>query len=141
LARDDSLFRSGVWEPVPDNQQLRDIAAFAGAPVADGKTVRALRLSARGCKGVLELAQARLSKPGLFHDAKCGLAFANGFVMLEGKRAVQRDASPEHRARLAYSFTYTPEAPSPRWKSFLESLWEGDDDRAEKVAALQEFVG
>jgi P4 family phage/plasmid primase-like protien len=135
------VFRPGVWEPVPVNQQPRDIAAFAGSPVADGKTVRALRLSARGCKGVLELAQARLSKPGFFDDAKCGLAFANGFVALEGNRVVQRDGAPEHRARFAYPFTYILESSIPRWTSFLESLWEGDDDSADKVASLQEFVG
>jgi P4 family phage/plasmid primase-like protien len=135
------VFGSCVWEAVPVNQQLHNIAAFAGAPVADGKTVRPLRLSARGCKGVLELAQARLAKPGFFDDAKRGLAFANGFVTLEGNRAVQCDASPEHRARFAYAFAYTRDPSIPMWTSFLESLWEGDDDRAEKVAALQEFVG
>ncbi len=135
------VFRTGVWEPLPPEHQIAAVAAFAGAPVADGKTMRPLRLSSRACKGVLELAQARLAKPRFFDDAAPGLAFANGFVALDGTRVALRAASPEDRARFAYPFSYAETSSIPMWTSFLESLWEGDDDRADKAAALQEFVG
>lgn len=134
-------FKDGVWLPLDELKQLAVITSFAGTPVGIGEDAAPLRMSERSCKGALRLAEAKRSRPGFFADAPRGLAFANGFLRLDGNRAALVDHEPAHRARFRYPFAFDRAAACPGWRAFLTEVWQGDDDGPEKAAVLQEFLG
>jgi P4 family phage/plasmid primase-like protien len=134
-------YEDGVWRPLPRSTQIASIMRFSGAPVAKKDGPVPLRLTENACNGVLALAEAQAADEGFFEVARRGLAFANGFLAVDGTATRLLSASPDHRARFAYPFAFHPEAEHPRWDAFLDTLWDGDDDHGEKRAVLQEFVG
>jgi P4 family phage/plasmid primase-like protien len=134
-------YRDGVWHPVDELRQLAAITLFAGAPVGTGPDAAPLRMSSNSCQGALRLAEAKRSRPDFFTEAPRGLAFANGFLGLDGDRVALLAHDPAHRARFRYAFVFDRAAACPRWLSFLAELWQGDIDAPEKAAVLQEFIG
>jgi P4 family phage/plasmid primase-like protien len=134
-------YRGGWWRPVSDAKQIAAITTFAGALVGAGEDRRVLSLRHDACVGALKLSQALTARPGFFAGAPSGLAFQDGFLVLDGAKAKLVPHDEDHRARFAYRFAYDPGAPCPVWERYLATVWLGDDDAAEKGKALQEFVG
>jgi putative DNA primase/helicase len=143
---------AGIYRAVREADAFRAVAAYAGAPI--GKKTLSLSESAVG--GAVKMArQFASSLGGYFNAAPEGIAFANGFVVLEGGRAVLRPHSPDHRAQFALPFAYDPAAPAPRWHRYLAEVFtypneehaEPDDrallaeDREARIRLLQEHAG
>jgi putative DNA primase/helicase len=145
----------GIWERIPMAKVCSVAASFAGCPVGYGKDPRALSVSLGAAEGAAKLARYRLEaelapRPdgtvaGFFDSAAPGVAFRNGFVSVEGGRVVVREHSPDHRARHAHPFDYTPWSASatPLLTEFLDELFAdcSEDERAARIALLQEFSG
>lgn len=134
-------FNGRHWKVLSNAKQLGAISGFAGTPVGTGTNPTPLWLSKQMCDGALKIARARVTDEEFFEGAPKGVGFQNGFVVVEPTGPSLRQHAPSNRNRWAYSFDYDPSAACPRWMDFLESVWEGDADRAEKIAAAQEFIG
>lgn len=134
-------FNGRFWKSLPDAKQLGAISSFAGSPVGTGPNPSPLKLSAQMCEGALKIARALLMQEDFFEGAPKGCGFQNGFVVVDASGPSLRPHVPANRNRWTYRFDFDPAAASPRWQDFLDTVWEGDADRAEKVAAAQEFLG
>lgn len=134
-------FNGRHWKELSQAKQLGAISSFAGAPVGSGTTSKPLWLTKQMCDGALKIARARITEEDFFQDAPKGLGFQNGFVVVEPTGPSLRQHAASNRNRFAYPFDFDPAAACPQWIDFLETVWEGDADRAEKSAAAQEFVG
>ena len=134
-------FNGRFWKTLPDAKQLGAISGFAGAPVGLGPNPSPLKLSAQMCEGALKIARARLTQEDFFEGAPKGCGFQNGFVVVEASGPKLEPHGPANRNRWAYPFDFDPASACPRWTDFLETVWEGDVDRADKIAATQEFIG
>jgi P4 family phage/plasmid primase-like protien len=134
-------YSKGIWKVLPDHRQRAALGAFAGAKVRQGGQLVPLTLADREIRGALAHFQDLITQPSFFADAPRGLCFANGFVRLDGNRLVLEGHSPDYRARYAYGFSFEPATPFPQWQAYIDSVWEPDEDRAEKAMLLQEFVG
>jgi P4 family phage/plasmid primase-like protien len=146
---------AGVYRRVPDHDARRAAAAYAGVMVHDGKRAKPLRLSAGAVKGAVTLAGSFAAVEGFFDDAPVGIAFRNGFVVVERGVATLLAHGPERRAQHVLPFDYAPDAPAERWRRYLEEVFAlpgeaalSDEqralvaaDRADRIALLQEFVG
>lgn len=134
-------FNGRLWRTLSDAKQLGAISGFAGTPVGTGPSPSPLKLSAQMCEGALKIARALLIQEDFFENAPRGCGFQNGFVTVDAAGPVVQPHAPTNRNRWAYPFDFDRQAPCTRWADFLETVWEGDADRAEKIAAAQEFVG
>jgi P4 family phage/plasmid primase-like protien len=134
-------FNGRHWKELSDAKQLGAISSFAGSPVGTGTDAKPLWLSKQMCEGALKIARARITEEHFFAGASRGLGFQNGFVIVQPTGPNLHPHTPSNRNRWAYPFEFDVAASCARWQEFLETVWEGDADRAEKIAAAQEFVG
>lgn len=134
-------FNGKFWRALSDARQLGAISGFAGTPVGTGPNPAPLKVSAQMCEGALKIARALLIQEDFFESAARGCGFQNGFVAVDASGPKLEPHTPDNRNRWAYPFDFDPAAACPRWTDFLATVWEGDADRDEKIAAAQEFVG
>ncbi|MGD0679665.1 MAG: phage/plasmid primase, P4 family [Polyangiaceae bacterium] len=134
---------SGRWEPVTDAQQSRVLQRFAGSPIHNPVTQqsRALKIKASDVTGARKLAADRASDPGFFSTAPSGLMFANGFVEVRADGIRLRDHSHENRARFGYDFDYSSGSRPERFLKYLADVFRDDEDQAQKLDFVQEFLG
>ena len=129
----------GIWISLERSEVSRTIQEFSGVHVeTDGSP---LHLRAGDISGAMSVAHDRVTRPDFFADAPSGIAFADAFVRVSGEGfAVERNA-PEQRARYAYPFAWADTRASRPWLEFLAALFDGDDDREERIALMAEFFG
>ncbi len=132
---------TGLWIAVPEDVISRHVQDLAGSNVATEKGSRDLKVSAKMVRGARELAAGRACRRGFFDEAQAGFAFANGFVRVDAAGIHIGPHSPNHRARASYPFAFDPKARAPRFEQFLDEVFAGDADAAEKKMLLQEFTG
>lgn len=144
----------GTWEQVPAHVVRNHVAAFAGAP-CDVGDAGMIMIKANTARGVEEVLRDRLlSEPGrvAFAGAPPGMAFSNGFLVVQGGEASLRAHGPMNLARHRYEFSYRPyvagaavaDGGAPMLEKFLGELFADVADateRAARVALLQEFAG
>lgn len=128
----------GIWRVVPSAVQSRIVHGFAHAPAGD--KAKPLNIRVHDVAGALQIAQQSTSIDGFFDAAPAGIAFANGFVSVDGHGARLTPHSLEHRCRYAMPFAYE-ERTSERWDGFLQALFRDDVDRDAKIDCLGEFFG
>jgi putative DNA primase/helicase len=116
------------------------LGQFAGATIASSGDQ--LRLRARDIRGALSHFEDLVAEPEFFAEGPKGIVFANGFLRLrEDGTLVLEPHSQDHRARFAFRFDFDRQATCPRWTDYLRTVWLGEGDTDDRIAALQEFVG
>ena len=128
-----------VFETLAPAHLSRIAQSFAGCEIKGTK--KALRLSAGAISGTIRLAEDQLCRPGFFMEAPQGVVFAESFVEVRASGIVQHEHSPAHRARFAYSFGFQPNPNPACFLDVLEQVFAPDEDSAQKIGLLQEFVG
>jgi putative DNA primase/helicase len=130
----------GVWEAVDKARLSRIVQSFAGVPVGGGAP---LKIRASDVTGAIRLAGDQAAQLGFFDDTPSGVAFANAYVRVDADAISLCEHSPEHRARFAYAFAFVAGAVPEMLLNFFEQIWrdDGEDERASKVALIQEYVG
>lgn len=141
----------GIWEMLAGPVVRTTIATFAGAPVVwetpGGKRKEEqLKIGASTVKGTEQIMKDRLragADPIVFADAPPGVVFADGFATVRGGVVTLHPHSPSHRARHGFPFPYVAEAPTPMLDEFFEGIFQdcSEDERADRIALIQEFVG
>ena len=73
---------------------------------------------------------------------KTFLSFENGLLdlnaLLEGAEVILRPATAAWLSTVTLPYKFDPKAQCPRWKTFLEQIFEGDEER---ICLLQEWFG
>ena len=130
---------SGLWRVVTDAEQSIVVQAFAGVEVGTNK--KRLKVNASDVAGTIKLAGHRAQRPGFFAEGPRGIGFTDGFAIVTANGVELRPLSPEFRCRHGYDFAFTGAARPKRCLQFFDEVWRDDDDRAQKIALVQEFGG
>lgn len=131
--------QSHVFEVAAPAYLSRIAQSFAGCEVKGSKSP--LRLSAGAVSGSIKLAEDLLCSPGFFVDAPAGIVFSTSFVEVGASGIAEHEHSPAHRARFAYLFAFQGNPKPVRFLDFLAQVFAPDEDAAQKIGLLQEFVG
>ena len=129
---------TGLWEEITRDEQARIIAGYAGTSV--GFKDATLKIQDRDKNGAINYAAHMVGTPFFFSGAPPGIAFTNGFVSVD-EEITFVDHAPGNRAAVGLPFPYDPAATAPRWQRFLRECFKPDEDREDKIAFLQEFIG
>lgn len=130
----------GVWSARPEDAVWKSLEALEGALVTSKKNL--FRLSERQGSSVYKASRLHTLDEKFFDSDTPGICFKNGFVSLEPDAPIElRPHSPGNRAIFAVDEAWTPGAPCPAWLQVLDNVFRDDDDKASKIAMLQEFVG
>jgi len=138
---------TGVWGVVPAYEVRNTVAGFAGAPLLAGDD-GVLHVGASTTRGVEQVLRDRLlSEPGrvVFSAAPAGMAFSNGFLVVQGGATALREHGPMNLARHRYEFAYRPYklGAAPRLEKFLGEIFANvdEEERAARIGLFQEFLG
>ncbi|CAJ0776287.1 DNA primase family protein [Ralstonia chuxiongensis] len=123
-------YRAGAWEQLDKVAEVdQKLLEFLGN-AATSQFVKQLSelLVMRQAKATDEFA------PDLHH-----LCLLNGTLNLNSFELEPH--SPKHRLRTRLNIAWQPEALAPKWMAYLDSIFQPDPDKAEKIAFLQEWMG
>ena len=130
---------TGTWKPIERAKLASLVQGWDRHPVLS--TGKGFKADYGPISGGIKCAYDRVEEKSFFADAPQGLPFANGFVRVKDGQIVLSRHAADDRALHAYPFNYEPSGEPVEWLRALSELWEGDEDQAEKVAYLQEFMG
>lgn len=139
-------FEKGAYE----GPLARKVHAFDGRPILDPETyepTQEMKVSANYTKGVLDTicqqSQENEWPHPFFETAEKGVAFSDCFVyadLASGKmKAVDHD--PAHAQRVGLDFPFDRDAESPLFDRYLNSVFKGEDDEANKRLLVQQILG
>jgi P4 family phage/plasmid primase-like protien len=134
---------SGTWAQRPDSDVWRTLGELDGGIVGLGRKRHVFRRSAHQTTSVTKGIKWDVDTPEFFDRSTPGIAFSNGFVNLKSADASLELAahSPDNRATFAVPCDWDPHATCPSWLEVLNNVFEPDDDKDQKIDALQEFLG
>lgn len=137
----------GIWRIMPKATLRGVVSAWAGTPIyavtKDGEEKpKPLRIN--NTKAYVDELEAVCAREGCgdgtFDRAVAGVAFANGFLRVEGEHGRLVPLSADHLCRAGYAFDYAPVAAAPpMFASYLNSLW--DVDQEARLELVQEWLG
>ena len=135
---------SGIWTRVEMPTIITIAQLCDGILAADEKKAKRVAIGWNRANNIARSIHHLhdLQAPNYFDSPAPGVAFTNGFCTVDSLAVELEEHSPEHRATVAYDFDLDEEAEPPeKWLAFLDSLWEDDEDKHNKVKVLQEFIG
>lgn len=141
----------GIWREVLEQRLTTYVTAlFHDAPImGDGsKAPKSKMLAASDVRAVVDLVLSMSRQDGFFEGADRGIGFADWFAKVHrpaGGASYQLSLEPhshEHRIRHGFDFPYPHSAPSPeRYVRFLDETFAGCSDAADRIAALEGYLG
>lgn len=148
----------GIWGMVAGPRIRTLIATFAGCPIGMGRprkrkdgseaNPRHVLLSAAAIAGTQKIMMDQLEADErrvtfALRNGPHGVAFSNGFVLVQGGNITIEPHAPEHRARHVFPFAFDRGAACPLLDAFLLDLFRDVDkfERDLRIALLQEYAG
>tara|TARA_Y100000034_G_scaffold118864_1_gene160017 strand:+ start:2537 stop:5305 length:2769 start_codon:yes stop_codon:yes gene_type:complete len=134
---------SGVW--VEDgldgtSNLFAAVSTYGGHLVATANGVKELKMGNQFINCAIKNIGAKTHNPRFFDNRPEGVACKNGFLEPSGN-IVPLDKKHRVRGEDVFPLHYSAGASCKRWLQFLEEIFEGDDDKTEKIDLVQEFVG
>jgi P4 family phage/plasmid primase-like protien len=135
---------TGTWVELPEHRLENHVATYAGTPIA-GPRPAAQRINRGDQTGVSAMVASaiRAVSPDPL-PTSVGVAFGDGMLLPDGsfRPYVPGDyVLAEHVLPVHYlDDNATPPRPA-RWLKFLEEVYAGEADIAERIAVVQEFLG
>ena len=133
--------RRGIFRHIEPAELSRIVQSFAGAMVKAKPKPKPLRLRKTDVRGASDLAADQIAESDFFCSARRGVAFADRFVEVTGRRLAHHEHAPENRARFAYDFGFVDNAQPRRLLEFFGEVFRDDTDAQAKAALLQEYAG
>jgi len=140
------LYDSGIWHKVERDSLLSAIQAFNGLTWLVDEKVKTVKLSHAKVMGIYNslLLCRELLDDSFFDEIPNGVCFEDCFLSIQdGKLAVLKH-SPDHKAtmKINQNLPKDPQRVVPTsFLSFLDELFRGDPDAAEKVVLIRQFIG
>ena len=121
----------GVWVAKNSDETTGDVVSTFGEQIN----------STHKAQAVTRMVRFLSADPRFFVDKPQGVAFLDKFVRVTKHGIVVEEYTPEHKVRHRLGFDYDADATCPQFDEFMGSLFEGDEDAAEKIACLFGYVG
>ncbi len=122
----------GVWRRADDRETKQSIHAVAGNN----------ELTANIVGSILDLVKTEAHRSGHRFDQTLGnINCANGELAYQSGTWVLQPHDREHYRTAMIPIAYDPTAQAPRFCSFLEQIFAGDSDKANKIMVVQEALG
>jgi P4 family phage/plasmid primase-like protien len=100
-----------------------------------------LRLSQDRIVAIHRRIAEALTEPRFFDGAAEGMAFADGFVVLDHGRLVLRQHSPDHRARAWVQIDWLGSSQPPvAWLRYLDEVFASAADKHDRIRLVGEFM-
>ena len=133
----------GIWRSIEDNEINDIVRTFDGAEVAANRDGKPLRIRAADINGVNWCARDQVRRDNFFADAPGGIAFRNGFVKLSGGKLELEPHQAENTARRRVEADFVRDPKTPVLDEFFADIFAdaSEEDRADRIALLQEFAG
>jgi len=137
----------GTWEILPRELLRNVIDTFDGEQIQTGvdrngePRTMPLKVGHRLCVNVANRICDRKYHKGFFDTAKPGLTFNNCFVSVDKDGLKAQEFSPSQRATARLDFDYIHGLEPKRFIEMLNSCFQHDQDAADKVRLLQQFIG
>jgi P4 family phage/plasmid primase-like protien len=128
---------TGLWRAFDEEELYQSVSCYAGQRA--GK--RTIRLAHGQIHGVMSAAKMLAGRAGFFGEAPPGVAFTNGVLTATPAGTAFVPHDPDNRLNVGLPYAYNTEATCPRWRTYLADVFENDEDGAQKIDALQEFLG
>lgn len=134
----------GVWvkaDKAIAKRAVLDLRHFVEWQKADG-TSRPARLTTAKVDAVYRMMVLEAQDDEFFELAPNSISFKNNTtVVFSPDFSKVKEHSAGWRCRSFYDFEFSLQTGAPKWEAFLASVFEGDEDAAEKQELLREFVG
>lgn len=132
------VYVDNTWLPQERQDLLRRVCRYHKAKTIAGEVVS---IAYRQADGAVTIAMNEMLDAAFFASAAPGVSFANCFVRVGemGLEAMPHD--PAQRARYVYEFDFDAYADPVSFLAFLDEIFANDDDRAERITLVREFLG
>ena len=136
------VYEDGIWVALSPTEVRGIITSIDGMHAA-GKPIL---MSSRDVSGILQCMMhiEELQAPNFFSEATEGAALSDCYLKVERTGSscsiAAVEHSPEYRCAFSLNASSTTDDPA-EFIRFLQTCYEGDADRSEKIMALQEFIG
>lgn len=138
---------TGCWHQAPESTAERcvlELRKFVRHTTRDGEP-RKMRMSNGKHEAVYRMMKKMARDDEFFDSVSPSVSFRNDttvvFAYGPRKEKLVSGYSPSYRCRSYYDFKFDAQAGCPKWLAFLDSVFLGDEDAADKKRVLQEFVG
>ena len=134
------------WRLLDPPSLLEAVVRYDGAYYPTAKRPGRIKLTQGKVKSIFELLLGRLEKPDAFKGASTGIACENGFLSLEDGNLTLLPHSPEQKcvACLPVEWKGTEALPPEKHvliDQLLGGVFQGDPEKAEKIALIEELLG
>lgn len=121
----------GLWSPISRMALTRHCLRYAGTIIND----KPLKLSEGLANGAINFAASLCEQPGFFDNAPPGMAFRNGFVMIDEHHQIQLlQHSPNHRARAGMNSDWNTSLKAPMFRKFIIEIFTLPGDVESKMS-------
>jgi len=140
--------KKGTWKEVDETTCLAIIQLLDGKIVKskDKKgddVTKALSLSFGRMRGIYKCmtTNGEILMSSFFDTKKAGIAFTNGFAVVDENGVTLEPHSPENRCLQCLPYDYDAEANPGQWIDVIRNVFQDDKDRKAKMDVIQEFAG
>lgn len=140
-------FEETCWVPVENSRLRRVVHEFDGAPCGAEPKRQLVKLNKTRINSIIHELAAMRSEPGFFDNPDAGINCLSGFMRIGGNDIIEIEpSSPDHRCRHTIPVAWDANVIENSYqnsllKRFLNGLFKGDDDTAEKIAVVEELLG
>ena len=133
-----------IWRRIDDKDLKMLCLLYDGKQTTINDKPTIIGMTDRKAKSIATLTTLlhTTRRPNFFDEPPIGLAFTDGFWTIEDGSLECVEHHPKHKTTFGYGFPLDDEdQPVGAWLKYLDSLWRDDEDKQQKIDALQEWIG
>ena len=138
------LYDRTIWRRLADDDLVMLCLLYDGKTTVINDKPTTIGMTGRKASAIASLTKKlhTTRRPSFFDEPPLGLSFQDGYWTIEGGVLDCVEHHPRHKTTFGYSFPLDDEdQPVGAWLRYLNSLWRDDDDKQQKIDALQEWIG
>ena len=130
---------SGLWAQLSEMHLMSLVSTFDRKKVKSSK----ISMSAAKLRGIIACLKILpgVAQEDFFDTPISGVALINTVLMCTKDGITETAASPNHRLRSCLPHTYSASIMPTKWLALLDQAFSADEDKADKIAVIQEFLG
>ena len=128
---------NSIWEDIEDVELQKKVQTYDGVFTKSGPLVMSYNFT----RGAVKCAKESKNDSTFFDKSVDGLAFTNGFAIVNSNGIALKEHNDKYRVRVGLDYAYDPNAQAPMFLELLNDCFRDDTDRAEKIQFLLSFTG